>query len=231
MLRIGAPGKPGKNYRAAVAVLLLALLPGAARSGEFYYVIFFASEGEVGLPRFAHTFATFVKANGSGPTADGYDVEAHTISWSPVSKEIRIARFFSEQGVNLDLYESLRWAGSLGVIVYRWGPFQIRKELYDRAVAQVARLKGGSVGYKTFDLGVRPASACNCVHALSDIDQDNGLLETGLHYGAEASYLVAHSLRRWMIEPEVTHEWVYDRLGLRDQPITPRTWGRTPAAW
>src|SRR5262249_38770512 len=103
--------------------------------------------------------------------------------------------------------------------------------LYDRAVAQVARLQAGAVQYKAVDLGYRPGTALNCIHAVSDIDPDNGLLETGTDYGDEATYLVAHHLMRWLINPYQVHECVYDRLGLRGLPIPARTWGRAPGSW
>jgi hypothetical protein len=215
----------------AAALLALALVPTAARGEEFYYAIIFATEGDLPLPRYAHTFATFVKATGQGPCSDHYVLEAHTLSWSPASGEVRVARFSPEPGTNLDLAGSLHWARSLDARVSRWGPFQVRKELYDRARAQIARLESGALQYKALDLGLRPYSASNCIHALSDIDADGGLLDTGADYGAEASYQVAHHFLRWMINPYQVHEWVYDRLGLRDWPIEPRTWGRAPGRW
>ncbi len=227
----GQARKARSRATAAVVALALALLPGAARAGELYFAVVFASQGELDLPRYAHTFATFIKATGEGPNADRYAVEAHTISWSPASGDVRIARFWPERGTNLDLASTLRWARSLDARVSRWGPFQVRKELYDRALVQIARLESGALGYKALDVGQRPRYASNCIHAVSDVDTDGGLLDTGPHYGEEASYLVAYHFRRWTIDPCRVHEWVYDRLGLRGLPIQPRTWGRAPAAW
>ena len=53
--------------------------------------------------------------------------------------------------------------------------------------------------------------ALNCIHAISDIDRDEGPLRTGLAYGAEAARKVALHFRRWMSEGEREH---------------PREWGR-----
>lgn len=103
-----------------------------------------------------------------------------------------------------------------------WGPFQIRKELYERAVRQIARLQSGMVQYKAADIGYRPAAATNCIHAVSDIDSDNGLLDTGGAYGEAASALVARHFERWMVGTGQTHEWVYDRLNLRRYVIVRR---------
>jgi hypothetical protein len=210
------------------AIVTLALLPASVCAGEFYYVIVFAFEGDINLPRFAHSFATFVKATGEGPYSDSYTIEAQTLSWSPLAGEIRIARFAPERGTNLDLSGTLRWAHSLGSRVTRWGPFQVQKELYDRACRQIARLESGTILYKTLDGELRPDRAFNCIHALTDLDTERGLLDTGADYGEDASYRVAYHFLRWMICPWIEHEWVYARLGPWYGVIDHRTWGRAP---
>jgi hypothetical protein len=207
---------------------VLALAPGRGVAEEFYYLIVFAVEGEVNLPRYAHTFATFVKATGRGPCSQCYTVEARTISWLPVTGEVRVARFAPEPGVNHDLAGSLRWAANLSARTTCWGPFQVRKELYDRACAQIERLESGTVLYKTVDGELWPR-ASNCIHAVSDVDADAGRLDTWTDYGEEASRLVVHHFLRWMIDPCRTHEWVCDRLGLGGAAVGRRTWGRV--AW
>jgi hypothetical protein len=213
--------------RLAVGVFLLTLiaLPRPALAEEFYFVLVFGHHGPSNLPRSTHTFATFVKATGEGPWADQYTVESHTISWSPATLAVRAARLRPEAGINLDLEASLHWALSLGARVSCWGPFQIRKELYDRALRQIARLQSGRVQYKAADSGFRTEAATNCFHAVSDIDTDHGLLDTGAAYGEAASYLVACHLERWMVGPLQTYEWVYDRLKLRPYSIVRRNLG------
>jgi hypothetical protein len=223
--KVRGVGKAG--WAGVLALAALALPCQSARAAEHYYVIIFAAQADPPLPRYAHTFATFVRAAGSSPACCA--VEAHTISWLPASGEIRTFRFFPERGANLDLAGSLRFARSLGARVSRWGPFEVRPELYARAQAEIALLSTGVVEYKVLDRGLRPRVATNCIHAASDIDVDDGLLETGVAYGEEASYLVAWHYRRWMIEPERVHEWVLERVGLCGAPIEPRNWGRAPA--
>jgi hypothetical protein len=44
-----------------------------------------------------------------------------------------------------------------------------------------------------------PGTASNCIHALSDIDTDTRLLETGTARGEAASYLVLEHLQRSVI--------------------------------
>lgn len=200
--------------------LILSGFPTTAQSGEAYYVVVFSHQGRPNLPRSTHTFATFIKATGEGSWPEQYAIDSHTISWSPGTLAVRALRFHPEQGVNLDLDASLHWALSVHARLSRWGPFQIQKELYDRALRQIALLQSGAVQYKTIDTGYRPARALNCIHAVSDIDADEGLLDTGIARGEAASALVAAHFRRWMIEPGQVHEWVYHRLGLSRYPIT-----------
>src|SRR5262249_37486050 len=95
--RRGGAGGP------AIALAALALLASGAGAATFDYVIVSAFESDPDLPRFAHTFATFVRATGQGTCPDGYTLEAHTISWYPASGEIRAARFCPERGVNLNV--------------------------------------------------------------------------------------------------------------------------------
>jgi hypothetical protein len=220
MRRLGEPDRLGS---ALGALAVLCLLSGYARADDRYFVVVFASQGDINLPRFSHTFATFIKASGQGPRPETYSLETHTISWSPASMVVRAVRFIPEPGVNLDLPASLRWAQTLGAHISRWGPFEIRKELYDMARAHIARLEAGAFEYKTLDLGVRPRIASNCIHAVCDIDQEDGLLNTGVWYGEKASCLVVQHFRRWMINPDLTHTWIYDRLGLKGLPIEQRT--------
>jgi hypothetical protein len=137
----------------------------------------------------------------------------------PQSLDIVILRRQPEPGANLDLESSLRWAESRNCRVSMWGPYQIKKELYDRAVEQEARLKSGQVLYKAIDRRFRPGMASNCIHAVADLDVDNGLLHSGQGRGDAASRQVAQHLNRWTINPEQTHTWVASRLGLNNPPM------------
>ena len=191
----------------------------AQEAGESYYMTIFSAQANSRDPRRTHSFATFVKAIGTGDSAKDSPIEIHTISWMPRSLDIVILRRHPEPGANLDLESSLRWAGSRGCRVSMWGPYQIKKELYDRAVDQEARLNSGRVLYKAIDRKFRPGAASNCIHAVADLDIDNGPLHSGQGRGEVASRQVAQHLNRWVIEPGQTHNWVASRLGLNDQPV------------
>src|SRR5262249_9323403 len=148
-------------------------------------------------------------------------------SWLPQSLDIVVVRRWAEPGTNLDLQATRRHAESIGARVTMWGPFEIEKELYDRGLVQIARLESGAVRYKAIDEKFRP-EASNCIHAGSDIDSDGGFLHVSKIWGEAASARVVEHLRRWMIEPEKTHPWIANRLGLENyvrsqQTQEPRT--------
>jgi hypothetical protein len=203
-------------------IMLFAVANTPARAQDpdaSYYMTIFSAQADSRDPRRTHSFATFVKATGTGDSAEDSPIEIHTISWMPQSLDIVILRRRPEPGANLDLESSLRWAESRNCRVSMWGPYQIDKELYDRAVQQKARLQSGQVLYKAIDRRFRPGMASNCIHAVSDLDIDHGLLHSGQGRGDGASQQVAQHLKRWMIDPGQTHAWVASRLGLTDQPV------------
>jgi hypothetical protein len=196
-------------------LLLAALLvdPKTARADDEYFMIVFGQQAGADQRELTHTFATFVKATGKGLDKAKYAIDSHTISWMPRSLGVKFLKR-AEEGVNLDLKDSLRHAKEVKADVCMWGSFRIKKELYDRAVRQEARLKKGDIDYKALDRLFRPNTAMNCIHAVCDIDTDNGLLATGTASGVDASYLVLTHLSRWIIDVDKTHEWIGVRLDL-----------------
>src|SRR5262249_44362940 len=122
-----------------------------AQKGETYFMIIFSQEGPGHEPWLSHTFATFVKATGAGADKGQYHLELRTISWLPASRDIRLLRLRPETGKNFSLEETLRWARSLNVRISMLGPYQIQKELYQRAAGQVQRLNQGKIAFKAID--------------------------------------------------------------------------------
>jgi len=219
--------------RVIVSVALLAIIfsrPVAAcaqekatETNDLYFMILFSQERDALAPRFSHTYAAFVHAQLTRAAKD-YQFDTHTISWLPATLDVRLLRP-PEKGVNLGLKASLDQSVRLRTRISMWGPFRIKKELYDRAVAQEARLKSGKLLYKALDGAVRAEKqAVNCFHTVADIDsdRDRALLETGKAHGDTATLLVAQHLRRWIIDPGRTYDWVSGRLGLDGYSITRR---------
>ena len=142
--------------------LLLPLLLGpvswepVARGKERYYIIIFGSQSTPRLPRYTHTWATFVKASGEGPDSSTYHIdEVFTISWLPADLVVRSLRLRAQEGVNLDLEATLAYVLQRER-VSEWGPFEITQRLYDQAVERKAQLESGSVKYKAIDPNFGP---------------------------------------------------------------------------
>lgn len=196
-------------------VLTAALLVDArtARADESFYMIVFAQQDAAVQPELCHTFATFVKATGEGADKTKYAIDSHTISWMPRSLHVKVLRR-PEEGINLNLKDTLSHARTIKTEVSMWGSFHIKKELYERALRQETRLQKGDLDFKVLDVRFRPDTAMNCIHAVCDIDADNGLLATGTAHGKDASLIVLTHLSRWIIDYDGTHDWIGERLEL-----------------
>jgi hypothetical protein len=194
------------------------MMAPAVHADENYYMVVFAYDGPQNTPRAAHTFATFVKVSYQhGSNRKEGQVERHTISWLPATLDVRLLRR-PEAGKNLGLRATLQLGESEGAAISAWGPYRIKKTLYDRALSQIERLNRGEVAYKALDRAYRPDAATNCFHAVSDI-VPGPLLNTGTAFGNTASAMVVEHLSPWIIHPEKTSPRLIDRLGLEKDVI------------
>ena len=201
------------RFSISIAMLLVAAsAPARAEEpNESYYMTIFSAQADSRDPRRTHSFASFVKAIGTGDSAKDYPIEVHTISWMPRSTMLKSALAAKPDDV---------WLISLmGFVRMSNKDYRSAGEFYDRAIKQEARLNSGLVLYKAIDRRFRPGMASNCIHAVSDLDTDNGLLHSGQGRGEAASRQVAQHLNRWIINPGQTHAWVASRLGLNDQSV------------
>jgi hypothetical protein len=216
---------------AAATLLSLALAAKPAQAMDSYYMAIFASQREpFALPELVHTFATFAHVTDQGPPGvPGFRVEAFTISWMPQTLAIRLARSAPECGVNLDLPATLAWARQHDLCVSMWGPYQIDRCLYQRALAQKAHLDSGAVRYKAIDTGFPANEVSNCIDAVGDLALDGSRLQlANPAWGNAASYSVALSLYPEIINPGQTHDWLLGPLGLTCQPLIRRTLDSSP---
>jgi hypothetical protein len=186
-----------------------------------YFMIVFASQAEPAVPRNAHTFATFVRCAEGATEINGEisNAEILTVSWLPASMDIVPIRRTPEAGKNFDLAATLKWAKDMNARIVAWGPYEVKKELFDLTRQQIERLERGGMGYKALDLRFRGAGASNCIHAVSDIDTEKGLLTTGTAFGESASYMVLRHLQRWIIDPQKTYPEIAERLKLTDGDV------------
>jgi len=218
MCRRADPVRPG--LLVAVAVVVLAL-GGAARADEAYYLLLFGAQQIPNKPDYSHSFATFVRAVWSDRCPPR--LEAHTVSWLPRNLQVRAFALAAEEGFNFDLEQTLRWASASEARVSLWGPYQIQRELYLKAVARIRVLEGGGVRYKAVDVGYPPDRVSNCIHAVSSVVDGHPLHITPLSWGETASFRLLEQFTPWIIEPHRapggSHPWVGRALGLDAYPI------------
>jgi hypothetical protein len=185
-------------------------------------MMLFSAQRAFNRPKYTHTFATFVKASTCAEADEQEYFESHTISWLAAKKQVCLFRLFPEPGFNFSLESTLQWAFSVQARISMWGPYQIKAELYDKALMQKARLESGAIQYKVVDVGYRHHSASSCIHGVCDIDRDRGPHLTWFRYGESASRSVAFFFLPWLIDPHQNHHWVSERLGLAKYPIIHR---------
>ena len=214
-----------------LAFLLLLCFGNAGRAGEAYYVMVFSSQQTPNRPSHSHSFATFVKATGKSPTLPGSRLETHTISWLPENLVVRPWAIRPEYGHNFGLHETLRHAIDNGDRVSLWGPYRIDRELYSRALEQIALLESGNVLYKAVDASYATDSVSNCIHALSSIADGYRLRVIAPGWGETASFYVKERFEPWILDEERTYDWVARAVGLEKYPIIYRDKGPSMSAF
>lgn len=205
-----------------IAVLFLALcIAPAAWAGEAFYLTIFAWESVPYSPKNTHTFATVTRI-------EGEIIENHTISWLPVSLRIDPVKLNSEPGFNPDYKQTIEEGKKRGLHISAWGPYSIEKGLFERFVALKAYLDSGAVTYHVASTGHPRPYAWDCAHALERLTTDRHRYIGPFGFGEPASARIVANLSPWMIEPERTHEWVAQRMGLGDEPLTWRDFNYRP---
>jgi len=195
-------------------ILVLAWSPTQVRANDRYYMLMFAAQTEPKEVRASHTFALFVRATEGNAIA-----ETHSISWMPGNFDIRPLRLTPVAGANLSLAQTLRWAGLANARVTMWGPYPIRRELYEMAARQATRLDSRQAEYVVLDRRFRENGASNCIHAVSDLDTTQPPLATGTAFGIEATEMVLEHFRRYILPTTESARWLVERLRLNPAEI------------
>ncbi len=190
-----------------------------ASSQDRYYMLVFAAQAEPNVVRRSHTCALFVHVGAPVKEATQRQLETHCISWMPKSMVIQPLHMIPEPGVNLNLNSTLDWARSVHARVSMWGPFAIRKDLYEKAVARQKKLESGVIEYLCMDRRYRGELATNCIHAVTDFDHNSPSLDTGTAYGKAASEQVVDYFRPYLMSDASPTDWLVDQLGLRSREI------------
>jgi hypothetical protein len=194
-----------------------------APPGERYYLLVFGSQTTPKVPRFTHTWVTFIRVPG-----DSSAIEQNTISWMPATLFIKTFQPFVEPGVNLTMTESIEMARSYGERVSLWGPYEIPPGLYRKLMLQKGYIESGAIGYQcidTFGEAGWHGRGSNCIHAISDADAMFARQAYPLAYfGDSASQNILRQLvfRGAIPDVQTTHDWLIPRLGLDQYPIERR---------
>ena len=208
-----------------LTVFCLAPACPAAAAGESYYVLVFGSQKEPNEAKYAHTFGTFVKVVDPGPCST-MQMESHTISWLPATMNVRVRTLLPEEGHNFELHPTMRKELENGARVSLWGPYRIDRELYCKALDQIARLESGSVKYKAVDSGYPNSLVSNCIHAVSGVTSylfRPRIASPG--WGEVASSIVRDRFEPHILDGGQIYPWVAEALGLRQYPMIYRDGG------
>ncbi len=199
-------------------ISLFLTIPAHVHADERYFVIIYGATHRPNMAQLSHTFATFIKASGSGENLAAWALESQTISWLPQSLEVRLAAL-PEPGRNFGLHETMRWALASADQVDLWGPYEIQKVLYDRALVQIGVLDSGQVKYKAVDSGFRSSRVSNCIHAVTTVASGYRTRIVSPAWGQAASYYVSLRLYPWYINPCRTYPEFLPVLGMDGYPL------------
>ena len=154
----------------------------AALQGRYFLVVW-GYQGQDNDVVKAHTFAGFYSG---GDLARG-NFNPATISWLPTTGIVNL--FGSEKGRNFSLTQTLSMACRFGGEIKSWGPYEIRPELYRRALRRIKLLNSGRIAYSMID--ILPGTM-NCIDAAGDITRTP--LDTRMSWGFAASSEVVRHL-------------------------------------
>jgi hypothetical protein len=208
------------SRRLATIALIALALASPARAGEFYYAMIFGSDSSPRRMRYAHTWATFIKATGEGTDPNGYAIELRTISWMPRRLDVRVLNPVPEPGVNVDLYQTLAIEYGHGDTVTMWGPFTVLPMMYERAGRVASVLESGQSRYRAIS-GMDILTG-DCIHAVAAVDPVFGRGHYPLiRIGKPASRYIARQamMRSVFDQDQYDNSWLIPRLGLDRYPI------------
>jgi hypothetical protein len=216
--------------RAFVLIGLLLLVspasadtPATACPTVRYYLLLFGGQGNILRPRTAHTWATYVRAE---TRPDGtVHLEQFTISWLPATLIVRPCKIRSEPGVNLDLYQTLKFMSGSWQRIALWGPYEVCEEHYRSAANHRMKLDSGAITYRVFDFTCISPDVHHCIHAVTRADPAfQQMAPPILWFGSISTAVTASALVRsgLVINPLLTHDWLLPALGLDEQKFIRR---------
>jgi hypothetical protein len=112
----------------------------------------------------------------------------------PATLNIHPWHFRVEQGIDLDLKQTLEEVLRHKEHVSMWGPYELWHGGYTRFVTQKAFVDSGAIGYQCVDTigeAARKGNGSDCVHAISDMDPMFNRSGYALRYFGESASLVS----------------------------------------
>lgn len=207
----------------AVLVLSSCVAGGRLQANESYYIILFGAQRIPPRARYAHTWATYVRAIGDGADLEACALDVQTNSWLPANLNVQPLRPCPQEGVNLDLETTLRFVMAERSTIAEWGPHQITPEIYERGIREIERLNAGTIRYRATDGFSRRSNVKNCFHSISDVldRRDSRFYYPLRQNGFPVTYDIVKSLyeRGKIVNPGQDNTWIDRRLGLDAYPI------------
>jgi hypothetical protein len=198
--------------------------------GSRFFAIVFGSQSVPKLLWKTHTWATVIKTNDAPCPAALQVLEHHTISWMPVTTQLRLFALSPEPAKNHGLAETITLMQKGGQRVSEWGPYEVRPRGFRRFLVQKQFLDSGVIGYQGMDnIGeaAHKGNGCDCVHAITDMDPlfDRGTYPL-LRLGDAASRFVVKQFmnRGVVVNPDKTYPELNAQLGLSEFSIVQRTY-------
>ena len=178
-------------------------------STRYYMVVFGAQKEDGDAAKRTHVWATLLKV-----TSDKYPFDASakyeqiTLSWLPADyvydDTLCLKGLFKhcddKPGKNFDLPTTLKLLGGANRDMGRYGPFEVKEELFKRATERVKYLDSGFATFRAQvddddqkrALMMQPKGESNAQHALSDL---NGWYDFDGDWGFDASERALQHLR------------------------------------
>jgi len=168
------------------------------KSEERFFIALFAYQTPDNPIENSHTFATLLRTDRGCQKVR----ESLTISWCSTTNIIKLTRP-AEPGDNKSLEQTLAYAVGRKLDIFLCALFETKSELFERAAAQVKRLKEGRLRYQVVDRFNRN-QVKNCISAVADLYEDDGRLDTGAARGYDATMMVLEHLRPFYVDHGVT---------------------------
>ncbi len=204
-----------------------------------YFIVPFAYEDRGNHPEHSHSFISVIRVLADDKQSKltpgletrkykNREFEAFTISWlphdfmtnpnlcvfdGPMSRTIpKNNKCPVSPGRNFSLEETLKLAVDQKNAVAMWGPYEVKKEGFDRGVKRKNLLDGGTIKYRADDrLYRKDKIAISCFHAIAGLDElypNGGLFGTGFKmwgFNGTARVLIEYtekeSNKKLLLEP------------------------------